>query len=133
MKESFWGVFVICFAIFVLIVITINQSGTQADQHNYYIMKEATEGAMMDSFDIQQYRLRGVIRIDKEKFVENFTRRLAQSGEVTRDYDVEFYQLSEEPPKVSIRIRSKASGIALGQFDVENTISAILEEKERGE
>ena len=44
--------------------------------------------------------------MDKEKFVESFLYRFADSVDNTRSYKVGFYDINEVPPKVSIRVDS---------------------------
>ena len=61
---------------------------------------------MEDAVDVEYYRLNSLIRIDKERFVESFLRRFANSVDNTRSYTVEFYDINEVPPKVSIRVNS---------------------------
>ena len=41
---------------------------------------------MWDAFDYASYRTNGTIRIYREKFVENFIRRYAESASTTRNY-----------------------------------------------
>ena len=74
--------------------------------------------------------------MDKEKFVEGFIRRFAQSVNNDRDYLIEFYDINETPPKASIRVGSKtlASIEVPGEeepfrFNIENRVDAIIETK----
>ena len=68
-----------------------------------------------------------------QKFVENFTRRFAASisGDVT-EYTLEFYDIIEMPPKVTVRVKAKTQEYMLSQgskdsFDIVNELSGILE------
>ena len=85
---------------------------------------------MIDAIDLAYYREKGLIRIDQEKFVENFVRRFAQSAQLSRDYVIEIYDVSEEPPKVSLAISSveKNSGMdEVLNFNLIDRLDAILE------
>ena len=61
---------------------------------------------MEDAIDVKYYRDNGSLRMDKEKFVESFLRRFANSIDNTRNYRIGFYDLNEVPPKVSIKVDS---------------------------
>ena len=67
---------------------------------------------MWDALDYSYYRQTGVVKINKEKFVENFTRRYAEVASTAREYKIQFYDVNEIPPKVSIRISSSVVGNA---------------------
>ena len=131
MKESFWGAAVVAAGIFSIFFIYFFQSMTTTDEHNYHVLKETTEAAMLDALDLAEYRRSGVVRIDTEKFVENFLRRFAQSATLSRTYKIDIYDVNEEPPKVSLRVSStESTGIVSGKmmdFNISNVIDAILE------
>ena len=87
---------------------------------------------MWDSFDYASYRSTGEIRINREKFVENFIRRYAESASMSREYNIKFYDINEKPPKVSIRVSSGVIGSngmsgETMNFDLSDRINAILE------
>ena len=132
MKESFWGVFVISVGLICVFLIYMFQDITNTDEHNYNLLKETTEGAMIDAVDLIAYRESRTIRIDREKFVENFLRRFAEDASLTKTYVITFYDVNELPPKVSMKVGSVAGGAdALSgeviNFDIENRLDAILE------
>lgn len=130
MSESYWGMFVVFLAIFALFFIYFFQSVTNTDEHNYFILKETTEAAMIDAIDMATYREQGLLRIDREKFVENFVRRFAQNANLSRDYKIEIYDINERPPKVSLLLKSSEGTTMTGEvinFDIVNRIDAILE------
>lgn len=130
MKESFWGTMIISLGVIAIVFIYFFQSITNSDEHNNTLLKETAEAAMFDAFDLATYKATGEIRIDREKFVENFIRRFAQNSNMSRDYRIEFYDINEEPPKVSIRIRSTESGSIAGEitnFTIDNKLDAIME------
>ena len=74
------------------------------------------------------------IRIDEEKFVENFIRRFAENADLSNYYKIEIFDVNEEPPKVSLRISSISKDNVTGEiveFDIVNNIDAIIETKYR--
>lgn len=130
MKESFWMVFVVMMGIISLLFIFVFQSLTNTDEHNYNMLKETTEAAMIDAFDLASYRYDGTIRIDREKFVENFYRRFAENANLSRVYNIKIYDVNECPPKVSIQLSTSEKGNATGEnieFNLTNRLDAILE------
>jgi len=132
MKESMWGILVVLLGATSLLVITFFQNITNTDEHNSQLLKEVTEAAMWDAFDYASYRAYGVVRIDREKFVENFTRRYAESAQKSRTYKIDFYDVNELPPKVSVKVTSKDTGNNLlsgeaTNVTLSNKIDAILE------
>jgi len=135
MQESFWGSFVVGLGITVIVFIYVFQSITNTSEHNYNLLKETTEAAMIDAVDLAVYRESQVIRIDREKFVENFVRRFAENASLSRTYVVKVFDVNETPPKVSLEISTveKANvdtgntGTEIVEFDIVNRISAILE------
>ena len=132
MKESFWGVFVVMLGVAGIIFIFLFQNLTNTDENNSQLLKEVTEAAMWDSFDYASYRSTGEIRINREKFVENFIRRYAESASMSREYNIKFYDINEKPPKVSIRVSSGVIGSngmsgETMNFDLSDRINAILE------
>ncbi len=131
MKESYWGVMVLTFGILAIAIVYFFQTFTNINEHNYTLLKETTEAAMIDALDLASYRKSGIVRIDQEKFVENFIRRFANNAQLSKDYLIEIYDVNEEPPKVSIKISSTADTNITGkimEFSIENKLDAILEE-----
>lgn len=130
MKESFWGTAIVAIGVLAIFFILFFQSVTNTDEHNYHLLKETTEGAMFDALDLAAYRESGVIRIDREKFVENFLRRFAESAVLSSTYKIEIYDVNEEPPKVSLMVSTSESNSLTGEvieFDIVNRLDAILE------
>jgi hypothetical protein len=130
MKESFWGVAVVALGLMAIFFLYFFQSITNTDEHNYHLLKETTEAAMYDALDLATYRQDGTIRIDREKFVENFLRRFAESATLSNTYKIEIFDVNETPPKVSLRVSSTESTGLTGElleFNISNKIDAILE------
>ncbi|MGE5455840.1 MAG: DUF5411 family protein [Ignavibacteriales bacterium] len=130
MKESFWSVLIISIGIIAILFVFLFQSITNTDEHNMVLLNETTEAAMYDAVDLAAYRKDGVIRIDREKFVENFVRRFAENASLARTYVIEIYDINETPPKVSLKVSSAEKGNVVGEvmnFDIVNRLDAILE------
>lgn len=136
MNRAFWGVFVIMLGVTGLLFIALFQTITNTDEHNSQLLKEVTEAAMWDAVDYSIYRADGDITISKEKFVENFIRRFAESANLSSKYKIQFYDVNEAPPKVSVKVTTELNNInvtaALGRdgqtdFKIIHRIDAILE------
>ena len=135
MNKSFWGIFVIALGVAGILFITLFQSITNTEAHNSQLLKEVTEAAMLDAMDDAFYREKGVVSINQEKFVENFIRRFAESANKSNKYTIEIMDISETPPKVSVRVSSTVSGQVMAtlgsdevsNFSISNRIDAILE------
>lgn len=130
MKESFWGIFIVVLGIVTIAVIFFIQEATNTDEQNYNLLREATEAAMYDAVDLATYRTSGVVKINREKFVENFLRRFAANASLQNTYVVEIFDVNETPPKVSLRVSTKLSTTATNEiveFDLVNKLDAILE------
>lgn len=131
MKEAFWGYFIMIVGIVGLAIVLLFQDITTTNDQNYYLIKEITEAAMIDSIDITWYKKHEQLAIDKEKFVENFIRRYAESAGFNKTYNIQFYDINELPPKVSLSVGSKSNVFSFTgeQFDIINRLDAILESK----
>ena len=130
MKESFWGVLIISMGLIGIAFVFLFQNITNTDEHNMQLLKETTEAAMYDAIDLGAYRKDGTVKINREKFVENFVRRFAENASLARTYVIEIYDVNEEPPKVSLKVSSTEQGNVTGEivtFDIQNKIDAILE------
>ncbi len=130
MKESFWSVLIVMLGVLSIAFIYFFQTITSTDEQNYTILKEVTEAAMWDSVDWAEYRATGNTRIHREKFVENFQRRFAESVSLGNVYNIKIYDVSEYPPKVSLKVSSKLKSNVtdeMVEFDIVNKIDAILE------
>ena len=134
MKESLWGYIVIILGVTSIVFIYFFQTITNTDQQNYTLLRETTESAMYDSIDEAYYQKYGVIKINTEKFVENFTRRFAESVNDSKDYTLEFYEIYEYPPKATVIVKTKTKNYSVTtdssvNFDIINALSGILETK----
>lgn len=128
MKDSIWAYFIIMFGIISIVFIFFIQRTTVTDQHNYTLLRETTEAAMYDSIDVSAYKRDKKIKINQQKFIENFLRRFAENASLSRTYQIDIYDINEEPPKVSIKVSSTENGTSdVLEFDLVNKVDAILE------
>jgi hypothetical protein len=127
MRESMWGIFIITLGAVGIIAINLFQSLTVTNDQTYYLMKEATRASMGDSIDLSYYKTTGKLRIVEEKFVENFTRRFAESAAFNKDYNIVIHDVVEEPPKVSLSIVTNAVDMKGEKYNVVQKIDSIYE------
>ncbi len=135
MKESYWGYWFIILGLFVVSILLLTNDATTTSTQDYYQLKEVANSAIYDSVDYGYFQLTGELRIHKEVFVENFLRRFAETVSPSNTYDIEFYDLYESPPKVSVKVSTATSGFVIGRdtgdggtsLDVVNSIDLIVE------
>ena len=133
MKESIWGYWLIVLGIFVILIMMLIQDFTTTNTQDYYLLKEVTEASLIDAVDYGYYRTNGDLKINEEKFVENFMRRFSETMNLNKTYRIDFYGVYESPPKVSVRVSTSTSTFNISgdttSFDIVNRIDAILEMK----
>lgn len=128
MKDSIWAYFIIMFGIIAIVFIFFIQRATTTDQHNYTLLRETTEAAMYDAIDVASYKQNKIVSINQEKFIESFFRRFAENASLSRTYQIDIYDINEDPPKVSIKVSSTEKGTSeIVSFDLVNKVDAILE------
>lgn len=138
MKWSFASVGLIMMGLIGFLIIIMFNEITVSNEQDYYTLKEATEAAMLESIDVAYYRLTGEIKMNQEKFVENFTRRFTETSTFGQgNYDIIFNQISETPPKVSLMIVDSTNSYNIyntysvdldaTQMNIVNQLSAILD------
>ena len=160
MSEAMWGYLFLFLGIMAAALLIFFGFVNTKSEHDYYIVKEVTQNAMLDSVDKMAYQKGltqkevdnietidcvsgkpGTIRIITERFVENFARRYAEIAKTNTDYRIEFYEIQECPAKVSLRVISKENysflrrlfrGEQSGNEDKEivTELSSILETKD---
>lgn len=131
MKNAFWAYWLILLGIAVVVIMLLVQNLTTSSNQDYFVVKEITEAALIDAVDYSYYRTYGEIRINKEKFYENFLRRFAETASLSTTYTVSFYGVYEAPPKASVEIKSKSNSFTVmgdaTDVDMVERIDAILE------
>ena len=159
MNSSMWMYFFIVMGILGIVLINIFGHVVISNEQNYYLLKEISEAAMVDAVDLKAYRdgvgwdgvtedtdpesmhclegIPGTVRIVKEKFVESFVRRFANSADLSRKYKIIINDIDECPPKVTVTLVSTEKFSFLSFFKVEydtdenivNVLTGILENK----
>ena len=132
MKESFWGYWLILLGVFVVVIMMLIQNVTSNSTEDYYTIKQISEAAMVHAVDYAYYREYGELKINKEKFIEVFTRMYVETVSLTDEYTLSFTGIYEAPPKVSIEITSKTNTYTIAsdstEFDMSTRVDAILEQ-----
>ena len=131
MKEAYWGYWLVVLGIFIIVVLLLIQNFTSTNSQDFYLVKEIAEAAMEDAVDMGYYREYGEPKINKEKFYESFIRRFAEEASISTTYDIEFTEVYEAPPKIGVKVSSKAHAFTIvgdsESFDIVNKLDAILE------
>lgn len=128
MNKAMLTVGIIILSLATLLMINIISNYSSGSELDYYLVKETSEAAMVDAIDIKYYRENGLLRIDKEKFVESFVRRFADSVDTTRNYELSFYDLNEVPPKISVKVNSSTVLSFKGSnLEMSTKVDAVLE------
>lgn len=137
MKQSFWAYFIVVLGMIAIGFIFLFQTLTNTDEQLMTLLDESVKGALYDSLDVTAYRENETIRIDREKFVENFFRRFSQNASLSRTYKVKIYDVNELPPKVSIKVSTTETGTLISgggntseeliDYTISNTLDAIIE------
>ncbi len=115
MQESYWGYWFVLLGVFITMIMVLANDATTTDTQDYYQLKEVANSALYDAIDYSYYSQTRQVRILKEVFVENFLRRFAETVNITDSYKVEFYDLYESPPKVSVKVATTTAGYIIGR------------------
>ena len=159
MNSSMWMYFFMVMGILGIVLINIFGHVVISNEQNYYLLKEISEAAMVDAVDLKAYRdgvgwdgvtedtdpesmhclegIPGTVRIVKEKFVESFVRRFANSADLSRKYKIIINDIDDCPPKVTVTLVSTEKFSFLSFFKVEydtdenivNVLTGILENR----
>ncbi len=141
MKYTFLSLGLIMAGMVGIVTIVMFENITIGNESEYYVLKEAVEASMYESIDVAYYRScddscpYGGLKIIKEKFVTNCTRRFYNSITGGTGYKLDFYDIMESPPKVSVVATSSTSDYSLyfdaeendKSFKIMNDLSAIFE------
>lgn len=122
---------IIILGVLTLACVNLIQNYQSGNELDYYLLKETTEAAMIDGVDWGYYRTSGgIIRVDREKFLESFVRRFADSVSASSTYRIKIIDFNETPPKASIQVGTTTVASFVGEdFDIITTIDGILETK----
>lgn len=115
MKESIWGYWIIVLGISVVSIMTVLQNYTTTGEQDYVLIKNVMEASMSEAVDYGYYRDTGQLKMNAEKFKENFIRRFAQNVNITKTYNINFYDVYELPPAASVEIVTKTNKSSFGK------------------
>ena len=131
MKESVWGWWFLVLGLIMIAIVMLVTDMTTTSEQNYYMLKEISEASMMESVDYAYYRKDGDLRINSEKFMENFIRRYSEVVTINKTSKISFYDIYENPPKVTVEVATRSSQIIIDStgttFEITNRLDAILE------
>ena len=131
MSKAFSIVAIVILGVIALWIVNIIGNIQNSNELDYYLLEETTEAAMIDAVDVAYYRQSGgIVRMDREKFLESFMRRFAENVNGDRNYRIRIIDLNETPPKVSVQVDSSTVATFKGDSArVVNKIDAIIETK----
>lgn len=126
-QSSYWGYWLIVMGVAIVGLMISVQGVTTNTTQDYYSIKELTEASMLEAVDYGYYRDYNEVKINKEKFMEVFVRMLSQ--QITNEtYEVNFYEIYEAPPKVSVEIKSHSgANLIEGDYDTTSRVDAIIQ------
>ena len=135
MKESYWGYWLVLLGVFVVVILLLIQNLTTNNTESSYSIRQISEAAMIDAVDYAYYREYGELKINREKFIESFMRRFAETASLSNKYTLTFAGIYEAPPKVGVQITSKKNTYFIAnsaeELDMENRVEAILEQSNK--
>lgn len=128
MKESMWGYWIIILGVSIISIMILLQSYSTSDEQTYFLAKESIQSAMKEAVDYAYHQdstgivdgssgncVTGILKMNSEKFVENFIRRFSDTVDISKSYEINFYYLSEVPPAASVEVKVKTSATNFGQ------------------
>lgn len=134
MKESMWGYWIVVLGVSIMTVMVLLQNYTTTSEQDYYMIKSVLEASMYEAVDYGYYRDTGDLKMNTEKFVENFVRRFSESVNINKTYEVNFYDIYEMPPAASVSVTTVTNqtntgqnqGANIDEYDVTNRLTGIL-------
>lgn len=132
MKNGMTALGILMIGLITIGIVNVINDYTSGSELDYYALKSVTEAAMLDSTDVDFYRIYGLYRMDREMFAESFVRRFANAVKV-KGYEINMYDINEVPPKVSVEVlTSTTQSFSIGEgnkgtLDISNSIDAIIE------
>ena len=133
MKESMWGYWIVVLGISIMSVMVLLQNYTTTSEQDYFLIKSVLEASMYEAVDYGYYRDTGTLKMNTEKFVENFVRRFSETVNINKTYELNFYDIYEEPPAASVSVTTGTQATNYGNDargtesnDVTNRLTGIL-------
>lgn len=125
MKESMWGYWIIVLGIGIFSVMMVLQNYSVTDEQSFFLAKENLASSMKEAIDYAYFadasptitednymntnEIYGRFKINREKLVENFIRRFADTVDISKTYRINFYYISEIPPAASVEVISSTN------------------------
>lgn len=125
MKESLWGYWIVVLGISIVGVMVVLHNYTTTSEQDYYLIKEVLEASMNESVDYTFYRDTGRLKMNAEKFTENFVRRFSEVVNINKTYKLNFYQIYEEPPAASVEVVTNSNTSTFGDAEEDNTVNIV--------
>lgn len=126
MKHAFWAYFLIIAGIAFITIMLLLQRISTISEEDFYLGREVMEAAMIDAVDYGTYRTSGKLVMSEQKFVEVFLRRFAESVTNTKTYEISFYDIYEEPPKASVKVRTKSGAASINNDALDVTLDTLM-------
>lgn len=130
MSKAMQIVGIILLGIFTLVIINLMNDVRSTNELDYYLLQETVEASMYDAVDYSYYRETGLLRVDRDMFLESFNRRFAESIDANRfrEYSIKILDFNETPPKVSVEVTTRTAATVKGEgVDVVNRVDGIIE------
>ena len=131
MKESMWAWWFIVLGMIIMAVVIVLTDLTTTSEQDEYMIKEVNEAAMLEAVDYAYYRKYGELKINSEKYMENFIRRFSEVITINKTVKISFYDIYEAPPKVTVIVSTGTSQAIASydqwSFDIKNRVDAIIE------
>ncbi len=130
MKHAMWGYLIVALGLVIIAILMLVNNLTTADEEDFYVAREVMQSSMSEATDYGTYLTSGEVVMSREKFVEIFLRRFAESVTPNKNYQIDFYQIYEYPPAATVRIRTTTGTTNIKNnainVDVDTVLSAIL-------
>ena len=136
MKESLWGWWIVVLGLIVMTSIILVTDLTVTNEENYFMTKQISEASMIEAIDYAYFKKYGELRISSEKYMENFIRRYAEIVTINKETTINFYDIYEVPPKVTVEISTRTTQQIFKDTQVtnvalKNRLNSILEMVEK--
>ena len=131
MKNGMAAVGILMIGLVTIGIVNVINDATSGQELDYYALKNVTEAAMLDSTDVDFYKIYGLYRMDRELFAEAFLTRFANTVKV-KNYTISMYDIVEVPPKVSVEVKTNTTqGFSGDVIEITNSIDAIIEDNRK--
>ena len=130
MSKAMQLVGIILLGIFTLVIINLMNDVRSTNELDYYLLQETVEASMYDAIDYSYYRETGLIKVDRDMFLESFNRRFAESVDSSnlREYKIKIIDFNETPPKASVEVTTVTAASVKGEgVSVVNRVDGIIE------